>query len=156
MADLRAERALWLDDLSVRILVRLALFACCLAAGAASWEFLALQMPDSPFHFGVLSGPIAQLRNFSALLGVGALALAPLWPALYARGEGRLVLALVLAASCVLLATLAYAASQGMVGAQLLDPRGDARLVAYARALGHGLLTLALALLVLRALLRLR
>jgi hypothetical protein len=143
-----------LDVPLVRILVRLALCLCCLSAAAACWEFLALQMPDSPFHFGVLSGPIAQLRNFSAALGLGALALAPVWPRLYPAGEGRLVLGLLLLASCVLLAALSYAAAQGMVGAQLLDPRFDARALAYARAFGHGLLTLALVLLSVRALRR--
>jgi hypothetical protein len=142
------------DAAPARLLVRLALCLCCLSAAAAGWEFLALQMPDSPFHLGVLSGPIAQLRNFSALLGIGALALAPVWAHLYAAGEGRPMLALLLLATFVLLAALAYAAAYGMVGAQLLDPRLDARVVSYARALGHALLTIALALLCLRALRR--
>jgi hypothetical protein len=141
-------------DSPVRILVRLSLLLCCLSAGAACWEFLALQMPDSPFHLGVLSGPIAQLRNFSAALGIGALALAPVWPGLYAPGEGRLLLGLLVGASVVLMAALSYAAAQGMVGAQLLDPRFDARLLAYGRALGHALLALGLFLLLLRALRR--
>lgn len=143
-----------LKDPSVRILVCLALGFCCLSAASALWEFLALQMPDSPFHLGVLSGPIAQLRNFSAALGLGALALAPLWPALYAPGQGRIVLALLLLGSSVLVAALAYAAGLGMVGVQLLDPRLDARLLAHGRAFGHGVLTLALALLLVRALRR--
>jgi hypothetical protein len=143
MADLEAP--------AVRSLVRLALALLCLSAGAASWEFLALQIPDSPFHVGVLSGPIAQARNFSAVLGVGALALSSLWPRLYRAGEGRTALALGLVGTCALIAALFYAAGQGMVGAQLLDPRLDARLVAYARALGHGLLTLALLLVLVRA-----
>lgn len=146
MADLEAPAA--------RSLVRLALALLCLSAGAASWEFLALQIPDSPFHVGVLSGPIAQARNFSAGLGVGALALASVWPSLYGPGQGRLVLALALAGAGALVAALFYAAAQGMVGAQLLDPRLDARLVAYARAVGHGLLTLGLLLLLARALRR--
>lgn len=143
-----------LKDPRVRILVRLALGLCCLSAGSALWEFFALQMPDSPFHLGVLSGPIAQLRNFSAALGLGVLALAPIWPALYAPGQGRFALALLLLASVVLLGTLTYAAAQGMVGVQLLDPRFDARCVAYTRAFGHGLLALALCLLLVRALRR--
>ena len=146
MADLEAP--------AVRSLVRLALTLLCLSAGAASWEFSALQIPDSPFHMGVLSGPIAQARNFSGALGVGALALAPIWPRLYGPGEGRLALALALAGTGVLIPAVFYAAAQGMVGAQLLDPRLDARLVAYARASGHVLLTLALVLLLVRALKR--
>jgi hypothetical protein len=145
MADLKA---------SPVILVRLALFLCCLSAGAACWEFLALQMPDSPFHVGVLSGPIAQLRNFSAALGIGALALAAAWPRLYAPDDGLPLFLLLLSGTAVLLGALLYAALQGMVGAQLLDPRLDARLLAYARALGHGLLTLALGLLLWRSLRR--
>jgi hypothetical protein len=141
-----------LDALAVRILVRVALALLCLSAGAACWEFLALQMPDSPFHLGVLSGPIAQARNFSAALGVAGLALAPRWPSLYRAGEGRLALALMLAGAGVLTAALFYAAAQGMVGAQLLDPRLDARLVAYARALGHALLSVSLVVIFVRAL----
>jgi len=144
MADLEAP--------AVRILVRVALLLLCLSAAAAAWEFLALQIPDSPFHVGVLSGPIAQARNFSAALGLTALALAPRWPGLYGPGEGRLVLALALVGTFVLIAALFYAAAQGMVGAQLLDPRLDARLLAYARALGHGLLCLTALLLLVRAL----
>lgn len=147
MADLDARGVL-----GSRILVRVALALLCLSAGASCWEFLALQMPDSPFHLGVLSGPIAQARNFSAALGVGALALAPLWPRLYGAGEGRLALGLMLAGAGVLTAALLYAASQGMVGAQLLDPRLDARLVAYARASGHALLSVSLLLVLVRAL----
>jgi hypothetical protein len=135
-----------------RVLLRLALALCCLSAAAACWEFLALQMPDSPFHLGVLGGPIAQLRNFSAALGIAALALTPVWPHLYPEGAGRLVLGLMLVATSILLGALLYAASQGLVGVQLLDPRPDARLVAYARAAGHGLLLCALALVFLRAL----
>lgn len=141
-----------LDAPAVRILVRVALGLLCLSAGAACWEFLALQMPDSPFHLGVLSGPVAQARNFSAALGLGALALAPVWPRLYREGEGRPALVLLLAGAGILTAALFYAATQGMVGAQLLDPRLDARLVAYARALGHGLLSVSLLVVLVRAL----
>lgn len=142
MADLQAP--------AVRSLVRLGLVLLCLSAGAASWEFLALQIPDSPFHVGILSGPIAQARNFSAALGIGALTVAPLWPRLYGPGEGRWVFTLALAGTAALVAALFYAAAQGMVGAQLLDPRLDARLVAYARASGHALLTVALLLILAR------
>ena len=62
-----------LNDGSVRTLARLALSLCCISALACVWELFALQVPDSPFHFGVLSGPIVQLRNFSFALGLGAL-----------------------------------------------------------------------------------
>jgi hypothetical protein len=141
-----------LDDFSVRVLARLGLGLCLLSGLACVWELLALQMPDSPFHLGVLSGPIAQLRGFSFGLGLGALGLAGLWPGLYAAGEGRWVLWTLLAAATIQVLALGYAAGQGMVGVQLLDPRLDARLVVYARLGSHGLLLLGLSALLVRAL----
>lgn len=130
--------------LAVRTLVLLGLWLCLLSALACIWEVLALQMPDSPFHVGVLAGPIVQLRSFSFGLGVGALVLAQLWPQLYAPGRGLLVLGLLLVGSLLHVGALGYAAGQGMVGVQLLDPRLDARLVVYLRGFAHALCLLAL------------
>jgi hypothetical protein len=62
------------------------------------------------------------------------------------------VLWTLLGAASILVLALGYAASQGMVGVQLLDPRLDARLVVYARLSGHGLLLLGLGALLVRAL----
>jgi hypothetical protein len=134
------------------MLTRLGLFLCLLSGLSCVWELLALQMPDSPFHIGVLSGPIVQLRSFSFGLGLGALALAAVWPSLYAEDEGRWLLWTLLGAALLQVLALGYAASQGMVGVQLLDPRLDARLVVYTRLLSHGLLLLGLGALLWRSL----
>ena len=139
-----------LDDRSVRTLARLALCLCSVSALACVWELFALQMPDSPFHLGVLSGPIAQLRNFSFGLGLGALGLAWLWRGLYAAHEGRWQLWTLLSAALLQVMALGYAAAQGMVGVQLLDPRLDARLVVYVRLAAHALLLVGLFALLVR------
>ncbi|HEX6242074.1 MAG TPA: hypothetical protein VFZ61_14290 [Polyangiales bacterium] len=139
-----------LDDGSVRTLARLALSLCCLSALACVWELSALQVPDSPFHFGVLSGPIVQLRNFSFALGLGALGLSAVWRRLYAQGEGRWQLWTLVGAALVQVAALTYAAANGMVGVQLLDPRVDARVVVYVRLVGHAALLVGLGALLVR------
>jgi hypothetical protein len=145
-----------LPTLAVRTLILLGLWLCILSALGCVWELLALQMPDSPFHLGVLAGPIGQLRSFSFGLGLGSLVLAWLWPQLYGSGHGFLVLGLWLLASLLQAGALSYAAGQGMVGVQLLDPRLDARLVVYTRIFAHGLSLLALLALAVRAVRRLR
>lgn len=141
-----------LDDTSVRVLVRLGVLLCLISALACVWELLALQMPLSPFHVGVLSGPIAQLRAFSFGLGLGALALSLWWKALFGDNAGRLWLSVLVSATLLQVIALMYAAVRGIIGVQLLDPRADARFVAYARVLSHALLSAGLLTLLVRAL----
>jgi hypothetical protein len=124
----------------VRALLRLGLSLCACALLASVWDVLTLQVPSSPFHVGVLSGPVEQLSRFSAGLGLGALTLALAWPSLYPPGEGALAARAYLIGSLLHVAALAYAASQGLLGVQVLDVRLDARLVVYARGLSHVLL----------------
>lgn len=139
------------EDPSVRTLARLALALCLVSGLACVWELFALQMPDSPFHLGVLSGPIVQLRNYSFALGLGALALAPLWRGLFAPDRGQITLWILVGAALLQVAALGYAASQGMIGVQLLDPRLDARVLVYVRLLAHALLLVGLGALLVRA-----
>lgn len=145
-----------LPSLAVRTLVLLGLWLWLLSGLACVWEVLALQMPDSPFHMGVLAGPIVQLRSFSFGLGTGALLVAGLWPRLYGPGHGLPVLGLLVTGSLLHVGALAYAAGQGMVGVQLLDPRLDARLVVYLRSFAHGLCLMGLITLSVRAVRRFR
>lgn len=121
------------------MLLLLGLGLCVLSALSCVWEMLALQMPDSPMHVGVLAGPIAQLRNFSFGLGVGSLVLSLCWPQLFAAGTGKVVAWLWLAGALLHVAALCYAATQGMVSVQFFDPRLDARVVVYTRAIAHAL-----------------
>lgn len=138
--------------LETRILIRVGLSLWLLAAFALAWEALALQAPDSPLHVGILAGPIAQLCSQSFGLGAGLFVAAALWPLTHARDRGRFTLALLLAGAVLSSAALTYAASEGIVGAQVYDPRPDARRVVYARGVGLGLLVLALLDILLRSL----
>ncbi len=124
--------------------MRAALSLWLLASLATIWEALALQAPDSPLHFGILAGPIAQLRDQSFAQGAGLLAAAWLWPLAHGERKGRFTLLVLLLAALISSAALSYAASEGILGAQVFDPREDARRVLYARGLGLGLWIVAL------------
>ncbi len=130
--------------LETRILVRVALGLWLLAAIATVWEALALQAPDSPLHFGILAGPIVQLRDQSFAQGAGLFVAALIWPFTHGERRGHFTLALLLLGAVVSSLALTYAASEGILGAQVFDPREDARRVLYARSLGLGLWMLAL------------
>jgi hypothetical protein len=138
-----------------RLLVRVALGLWLVAGAATVWEVLAMQWPDSPFHLGILAGPIGQLRGFSFGLGAALALAAWLWPHLYGPGMGRYALVLLVAGSVVHAGALVYAAMQGMIGVQILDPRADARWLVAARGLGHALVLGALGDAFVRALRRL-
>lgn len=126
-----------------RLLVRLGLVLWLGAGVATVWEVLALQWPDSPFHAGVLAGPIAQLRGFAFGLGGVSLVAAWLWPVLYGAGRGRYALGLLASGIVLHLGALGYAASQGLMAVQVIDPRPDARWVVYTRGFAHALVMLA-------------
>jgi hypothetical protein len=123
-----------------RALLRVGVWLCVCALLASVWELLTLQVPSSPFHVGVLSGPVEQLCRFSAGLGLGAVVFALTWSVLYPPGEGALAARAYLLGALLHVAALAYAASQGLLGVQVLDVRLDARLVVYARGLSLVLL----------------
>lgn len=123
-----------------RLLVLVGLSLWLVAAGAAVWEALALQSPDSPLHVGVLAGPVAQLASFAFALGTGELVVAALWPSLYtAPGHGRVVAILLALGGLLHTASLSYAAARGILAIQVLDPRDDVRMTLYLRLLAHGL-----------------
>jgi hypothetical protein len=135
-----------------RALLRLGVSLCVCALLASVWEGLTLQVPSSPFHIGVLSGPVEQLCHFCGGLGLGAVVFALAWSALYPPGEGALAARAYLLGALVHVGALTYAASQGLLGVQVLDARLDARLVVYARGLSHVLLLGALGSALYRAL----
>jgi hypothetical protein len=96
---------------------------------------------------GVLAGPIAQLSTFAFALGAVSVLVGLLWPWLYAEGQGRVVAGLLVVGALLHVAALLLAASRGLLAIQLLDPRGDARSLLYARGCalcftGAGLLML--------------
>jgi hypothetical protein len=102
------------------------------------WEVLAVQSPDSPFHLGVLAGPVAQLRSHCFGLGAVCVGLSCLWP-LFKLEPGWLLLGVFFAGVVLETAALTWAAASGMLAAQVFDPRPDARLMLYLRAFGHAL-----------------
>lgn len=122
-----------------RLLIGVGLGLWLVALLASVWEVLALQPPDSPLHLGVLSGPIAQLRTFAFALGTSAVLVGSLWPALYAKGQGRWVAWLLVVGAVLHVTMLLLAASRGLLAVQLLDPRGDARALLYGRGLALSL-----------------
>jgi hypothetical protein len=135
-----------------RVLLTAGLGAWLLSALAALWEGLALQSPVSPLHVGVLAGPIGQLQRTAFAFGCAGLLLALAWRALFSLKTGRAVLALLVAGSAAQLVALAYAAAFGLVAVQLNDPRADARVCLWVRAVGHALVSAGLVGLLLRAL----
>lgn len=134
-----------------RLFVRTALVLWLVAAFATVWEVLALQGPDSPLRFGILAGPIAQLRDYSFAMGAALVAAAWLWPKLYSERGGRVASLLLVSGALIHVVALGYAASQGMVGVQFFDPRPDARWLVLTRGLGHLLMVAGLASATVRA-----
>lgn len=134
-----------------RLLLALGLAFWLLSALSSLWEGLSLQVPDSPFHVGVLAGPIAQFRQACFGFGTGAVFLWSVWARLFPRGTGKITLGLLVSGALLQVLALAYAAAQGMLAVQLLDPRGDARAVVYVRLFAHALTLGALSMLAARA-----
>lgn len=123
-----------------RPLFRLGLLLWLVAALASVWELLALQPPDSPLHLGVLAGPIGQLSGFAFAHGSVLVLMAACWTA----WSSRWIAWLLAVGALTHVGALTYAAAQGLLAVQLLDPRLDARLTLYVRAAGHALTTAAL------------
>jgi len=120
-----------------RFFLRLGLGLLWLSALCCVWEFLAQQEPGSPLHFGVLVGPIVQLRNFAFGLGTTSILLGLMLPHVHPPGCGRIVRYAWLLGCVLHTFALAQAAAYGMLGVQAFDPRSLARLIVYERALGH-------------------
>lgn len=125
-----------------RLLSLVALVLWLVASVSGVCEVLASQSPDSAFHWGILPGPFDQLQSQSFWLGTLLMGFAWLWPHWVAPGRGLVRLGSLIAGACLQTASLMWAASNGMLAVQIADPRPDARLMFYVRALGHGLFLL--------------
>jgi len=140
---------------SARALVRLAIALLLVAVAAGVWEQLASQVPDSPFHVGILPGPVGQLRNAATTLALVLFAAAWLMPWAIGSGkEPRWLVALAYAGSVLTIVSLAYGATTGMYGVQIEDPRPDSRVLFAARSIGEGILVICLVDLARRILLK--
>lgn len=107
-------------------------------------EALASQSPHSPYHAGILAAPIAQLRRTATTIALVSLGAAWLVPHLAPRREPWLLVGAIVAGSFITIGLLIYAASVGLMGLQIEDPRADARLIVRGRAVGLGFFALAL------------
>lgn len=126
-----------------RLLAQVGLALWLVSGLSGVWEVLALQAPESPFHLGVLSGPITQLRTYSFGLGTVLCVLALLVPLLAPQGGVRPWVYALIFGVLLHTGTLLVAASRGMNAVQIFDPREDARMLLYARAVAHGITLLA-------------
>jgi hypothetical protein len=122
-----------------RLLLVLGLTLWLVSGLSQVWEVLAAQSPDSPFHFGVLTGPVAQLRATSFGMGAMCMGLAWGWGAWFGPGQGRVILGLFLLGVALETAALWIAAARGLLAVQFFDPRPDAQVLLVLRAVGHGL-----------------
>jgi hypothetical protein len=146
-----------LSPIAIR-LVRLAVLLLGYAAITGVYELVALQVPGSPLHIGVLPVPIGALRELSLVLSLLLLAAAALFR--WAFGESapraaRVAFALLTAGALLALAAQTYGALHGMHGVQMSDLRPDARAVFYARHFGLLLFALGFAPIGVRVLRRL-
>src|SRR5690349_4408757 len=95
-----------------RVLALVGVGLWLLASACQVWEVLAVQSPDSPFHLGVLAGPVAQLRAHCFGLGTVCAGLALLWP-LFQIERGWWLLATFLGGALLETAALTWAATSG-------------------------------------------
>jgi len=117
--------------------VRVGVILLIIAALASVWELLASQVPDSPFHIGLLPGPVASLRSSATILGLGMLAAAWLMPWASNAQEPRILMGIAFLGALMIISASIYGALHGMYGLQFLDPRPDATLVALVKYFGQ-------------------
>ncbi|MEM9195142.1 MAG: hypothetical protein AAGF12_38575 [Myxococcota bacterium] len=139
---------------AVVVLVRFGAVLLLLGALSAIWEILASQAPSSPYHVGVLPGPVEQLRITATFLGFGSLAAAWLLPWIAPRRDPWTLIGVYATGVVVTLAVMTYAANTGMYGIQIADPRPDSRVLFWLRASGQTLILGALIEFVRRLLVR--
>jgi hypothetical protein len=127
---------------STRVFVTLGVTLLLVAGAATVWHFFAAQIPSSTYHASALPGPVAQLRDASAFLGLLSLVIAPLRPWLGPQEPIRLAIA-----TCI-----AWGATMGMYGLQIEDPRPISVQIFALRTIGEAILAFCFLVLALRAL----
>ncbi len=124
-------------SLAGRATVKLALAMLAVAVVGVVVHTLAAQGPSSPWWLGVLPGPVAQLRDASALLAALLLAAAPYVSAREGEPEPWSLVVALYAGVTIVVITLAIGAMTGMYGVQIEDPRIESRWLFRARSLGE-------------------
>ena len=129
---------------TARAFVRLGVALLVVAACAGVWEMLAMQVPSAEYRVGVLPGPIGQLREMGALLGLACIGLAWLVPFIAKDREPWTLCVALHAGALITIAALIYGATTGMYGVQIWDPRPDSQALFIVRWIGQGILGLCL------------
>lgn len=125
---------------ATRAIVRLALWSLGIAALSGAWELLARQSPGTPLYLGQLPGPIMALRQTAMHLGVLLLGAGWLVQAALPQARQPGLLGVLHVGAALTLGAGFYAASTGLQGVQLLDPRPDAPPLFVVKYLGWALL----------------
>lgn len=134
---------------AARVFVMLGITLLLIAALATVWHLFAAQLPSSAYHVSALPGPVAQLRDGAAFLGLAVLVLAALRPWLGEPEPLRLAIATCVG-SAVTIGGLAWGATTGMYGLQIEDPRHESVQIFALRAAGETVLAICFVLLAAR------
>lgn len=129
---------------TARAFVRLGVVLLVVAAAAGVWEMLAMQVPSAEYRVGVLPGPIGQVREMSAVLGLACIGLAWLVPFISKEREPWALCIALHAGALITIGALIYGATTGMYGVQIWDPRPDSQALFIVRWTGQGILGLCL------------
>lgn len=119
-----------------RTLLRTGVVLLLLAALSAVWEFLSRQSPMSPYFAGALPGPVGDLHQTLVILGLALLAVAPIAPIAYPEEKPRWPVWVLHAGVVVVVTAMTYAATKGMYGVHLTDPRPLSLVLVYGRVAG--------------------
>ncbi len=125
-------------------MVQLALALLVVGAVARMLELFASQAPTSQYYLGVLPGPLGELSGTSITIALSLIAAALLVPTWSPDREPWIWTAAAAAGAGLLVIALTYAASQGVYGVQIEDPRPGSSGILLAKAGGGALLFICL------------
>lgn len=131
-------------SVAARRAVQAGIALIALSGVASAWFFFASQIPSAAFRLDVLPGPVAQLRDATAFLGLLMFALGWLMPAAERTRDATRLLHVLLVGVTIWVIALIYGANTGMLGLQIDDPRKDSRWLLLVRLLGEAVTVLAL------------
>lgn len=105
------------------VLLRVGFGAACVGVVASFFVIATLQAAYSPLALALPAGPFEQLETEAFRLAAASFFLAWLWPRLGDGSHERRFGALLATGAFTKLGLLAFAASQGMMAMQAIDPR---------------------------------
>lgn len=131
-------------SVAARRAVQTGIALIALSGVAAVWFFFASQIPSAAFRANVLPGPVSELRDATAFLGLLMFALAWLMPLAESRSTATKLFYVLLFGVVTLVLARVYGANTGMLGIQIDDPRTDSRWLLLVRLAGEGITAIAL------------